>query len=288
MRVAFPRFLDLEARSGSVIRGIRRAVAARPPGSPFVALPGGMAELTDAILHRLPAGAIRTNPTVETIECARGAYTLRLREGKPIDVPIVVMATPPSIAARLLPSLDGDLADLCGRIRAASVATVALGYRRSAVRHPLDGTGFVVPRTEGLRTRAMSWVSSKWAGRASEDRVLMRAYVGGINDQGAIELDDAALTAIAHGDAARLLGIREDPELTRVYRWREATPQLEVGHLSVMEAVDHRLDALPGMLLSASGFRGTGIADCVADARRQATRAADLLTAAAPAGLVAL
>jgi hypothetical protein len=33
MRVAFPRFVDLEARSGSVIRGIRRAIAARPPGS---------------------------------------------------------------------------------------------------------------------------------------------------------------------------------------------------------------------------------------------------------------
>jgi oxygen-dependent protoporphyrinogen oxidase len=177
MRVAFPRFLDLEARSGSVIRGIRRAAAARPPASPFVALPGGMTELTDAIFHTLPADAIRTSTTVNTIECARGGYTLRLRGGEQIDVPIVVMATPPSIAGRLLRSLDRTLADLCGRIRAASVATVALGYRRSAVRHPLDGTGFVVPRAEGLRTRAMSWVSSKWAGRASEDRVLMRAYV---------------------------------------------------------------------------------------------------------------
>lgn len=284
MRAAFPRFLDLEARSGSVIRGIRRAAAARPPGSPFVALAGGMTELTDALARRIPADAIRTDTAVDTIECVRGGFVLGLHGGARIDAPIVLVATPPVISSTLLRPLDGELAELCGRIRAASVATVALGYRRSAFRHPLDATGFVVPRTEGLRTRAVSCVSSKWAGRASADRVLLRAYIGGINDPDAVELDDAPLIAIAHGDAARLIGIGDDPELTRVYRWRGATPQLEVGHLQLMERIERRLAAIPGVLLSASGFRGTGIADCIADARLQAARAADLLAGRAVRG----
>jgi oxygen-dependent protoporphyrinogen oxidase len=273
MRAAFPRFLDLEARSGSVIRGIRHAAGARPPGAPFVALSGGMTELTDALMRWIPGAAIQTGTAVETIEREGGRYALR----------IVLVAAPPSISSRLLRSLDGELGALCGNIRAASIATVALGYRRSAVRHPLDGTGFVVPRAEGFRTRAVSWVSSKWADRAPADRVLLRAYIGGVDDPAAVELDDAALIEIAHADAGRALDIRDVPELTRVYRWREATPQLEVGHPDLMERIERRLAAIPGVLLSASGFRGTGIADCIADARVQAARAADRLAADAPA-----
>jgi oxygen-dependent protoporphyrinogen oxidase len=55
-----------------------------------------------------------------------------------------------------------------------------------------------------------------------------------------------------------------------VYRWRGATPQIEVGHAALMRTIDQALDRHPGLFVSASGFRGTGIPDCVADARRQA------------------
>ena len=35
-----------------------------------------------------------------------------------------------------------------------------------------------------------------------------------------------------------------------------------------------RLDALPGLFLTGSGYRGTGIPDCIADARATAALAA--------------
>jgi oxygen-dependent protoporphyrinogen oxidase len=277
MRAAFPRFLELEARSHSVIAGLRAARGPRSSAPPFVALPNGMSELTAAIMCRIPAHAIRTGAGVDRIGVARGVYVVRLSNGEQVSVPTVLMATPPRSITRIIQPLDAHLSDLCGRIRAASVVTVALGYVRSTIRHPLDGTGVVVPRTEGFRTRALSWVSSKWADRAPAGRGLLRAYIGGINDPEAIDLDDAALAAIAHRDAAKLLHITGDPALTRVYRWRDATPQLEVGHATLMEDIERRLRLLPGMFVSASGFRGTGIADCVADARTQAVRAAERL-----------
>jgi oxygen-dependent protoporphyrinogen oxidase len=145
---------------------------------------------------------------------------------------------------------------------------------RSAVSHPLNGAGLVAPRREGLHVRALSWVSSKWGGRAPVGQVLVRAFLGGALDAEAIDRDDDTLIGYAVEDAAKLLGIRADPVLERVYRWRDATPQLEVGHLDLMAAVERRLARQPGVFLTASGFRGTGIADCVADGRRQAVRAA--------------
>jgi oxygen-dependent protoporphyrinogen oxidase len=280
MRAAFPRFLELEAKYGSVIAGLRKIRAAQSGsngqhGPPFVSLPGGMSELVDALIRRLPPASLRTNASVERlVETARG-FTIRLQGGDKLDVPVVLLATPPHVTQELARSFDLPLAHLCSRIRAASVVTVALGFARSAVGHPLDGAGVVVPRRERRTIRALSWVSSKWADRAPADRALLRAYLGGINDPDAIEWSDEALIGAACRDTAALVDTIGDPELARVYRWRDSTPQLEVGHGDLMAAIESRLNLRPNLMISASGFRGTGIADCVADGRRQAQRAVE-------------
>jgi oxygen-dependent protoporphyrinogen oxidase len=279
MRSAFPLFLDLEAKHGSVIAGLRKTRRRKQPVSgpaptPFVALPHGMGELTDALIARLPAAALHTGVGVETVTHSDEAFVVVLADGSQVVAPAVLVATPPAVAARLTAMLDPELGALCGRIRSASTVTVALGYRRDAIRHPLNGTGFVVPRREGVRMRALSWVSSKWAHRAPEGRVLLRAYVGGIADPGVVDESDPIVIDAVQREIAPVLDIVGAPEMTRVYRWRDATPQLEVGHVDLMRAIDQRLAVLPGLAISASGFRGTGIADCVADGREQARRLA--------------
>lgn len=291
MRAAFPRFLDLEARYRSVIAGLRTAHAA--PGTshaaprtshptPFVALPGGMHELTAALAAALPANAIRVGVGVESIAKTAAEYVLRLSDGSRVVSTAVIVATPPRIATRLLQDVDERLGALSSRLSSTSSAvTVALGYRRSAIGHALNGTGFVVPHCERMRIRAASWVSSKWSGRAPDDRVLLRAYVGGAADPAAIDRPDAVLAVEAQHDLGRLLNIAGDPELIRIYRWRDATPQLHVGHLDAMAALDRELAVHVGLAVTASGFRGTGIADCVADARLQASRVVESVRSAA-------
>ena len=49
------------------------------------------------------------------------------------------------------------------RIAYASVALVTMAFDRSSVHRPLDGSGYLVPRTTGLLMSACSWASSKWA-----------------------------------------------------------------------------------------------------------------------------
>ncbi|HZT75908.1 MAG TPA: protoporphyrinogen oxidase [Vicinamibacterales bacterium] len=286
MRAAFPRFMELEAKYRSVIAGLRFArvtaqgstsaggrASAAP--SPFVALPDGMRELTAALAAALPADALHVGVGVDAIDRRGGEYRLRLTDGTTSTVSRVIVATPPRVATRLLATLDERLGDRSARLSATSSAvTIALGYRRGAIAHPLDGTGFVVPRREQFSIRAASWVSSKWSGRAPADRVLLRAYVGGASDPSAIEKSDDALILATIRDLARLMRITGEPEMARVYRWRDATPQLHVGHLEKMAALDRELDGFPGLAVTASGFRGTGIADCVSDARLQARNVA--------------
>jgi len=160
-----------------------------------------------------------------------------------------------------------------------STVSVALAWPRAAVGHPLDGSGFVVARRSNAgRMTAATWVSSKWDGRAPAGHVLLRAYLGGAHDPGAVDEDDAQLVDIAVRELSAILSITGPPELARVYRWRSAGAQHEVGHLARIAALELRLASLRGLYVTGSGFRATGIPDCVADGRAVAARAAASVT----------
>jgi oxygen-dependent protoporphyrinogen oxidase len=277
MQALFPRFLEMERRHGSLIRGFRAMARQRTgtPPPPFMAPLGGLRELVEALTAALPPASLQTGVSVDRIVPAGSqAYRLELSGGAVMTADTVLVATPPGVTSSMVRALDPDLASACARIRTVSSVTVALGYPARAVRNRLAGTGFVVPRSEGLSIGAASWVSSKWQDRAPADHVLIRAYLGGSRAPGAIDLPSAVIIRKAEQDLSRLLGITGDPVLAQVYRWRNANAQQEVGHAGVMAQIEGRLAAHPGLYVSAAGFRGSGLSDCVTDGRRQAATAA--------------
>jgi oxygen-dependent protoporphyrinogen oxidase len=117
-------------------------------------------------------------------------------------------------------------------------------------------------------------VSSKWAHRAPEGSVLLRAFLGGALDPDAVDLGDDALVQIAVQDLARVLGVIGKPTLTRVHRWRNAGAQHDVGHASRVAQIEARLANLPGLFVAGSGFRAIGLPDCIADGRAAGETAA--------------
>jgi oxygen-dependent protoporphyrinogen oxidase len=179
-------------------------------------------------------------------------------------------------AARLLATVDSRAAALAAEVPYVSTVSVTLAWPRASVRHPLSGSGFVVARRHSaLRITACTWVSSKWIARAPEGSVLLRAFIGGAHDPEAVELGDASLVRIASADIAGVLGIDGAPALARVTRWREAGAQHQVGQVARVAAIESALAAHPGLLVSGSGFRATGIPDCIADGRAAGARAAE-------------
>jgi len=216
---------------------------------------------------------------VTRLEPREGAWSLTLKDGTTVAAAAVIVAVPAPAAASLLAPLSPVAGERLASIPFASSATIALGYRREDVRHRLDGYGFIVPRGEGLRCTACTFVSTKFAGRAPEGHVLLRAFVGGTRDPGVLDLSDAEMVALARRELGPLLGLGGSPVLERVYRWPRATPQMEVGHLASMAQLDAILPALPGVFLTGSGLRGTGLPDTIADAQRAAAAAAAFASA---------
>jgi oxygen-dependent protoporphyrinogen oxidase len=271
IRALFPRFPDTEAKYGSLLRAFR----AQPRHGPskegaFKSLPGGLSELVRALENHLPTGAVRLNTAVDHIHHDGDLFRVRTASGETLTAPTVVAATPAFATAAMLREAAPALARLCGDIPYASAATVSMAFTREAVGHPLNGSGFVVPRVERSGILAASWLSSKWPHRAPEGHVLLRAFLGGARDPKALEQSEAQMIATAMNALRPLLGIRGEPLFTRVYRWERANAQHEVGHLDRLSAIDRQLQSHAGLFVTGSAFRGVGIPDCIADGRATA------------------
>jgi oxygen-dependent protoporphyrinogen oxidase len=274
MQALFPRLLEVERMHGSVIRGFRALHVTPSSQGAFVSLPGGLTELVESLAAALAPGTIRTAARALELRCANG-FTIEV-PGAAVQARAVILAIPAYAAAALLRGIDTTLAGLCETIPYASTATVSFGYRREQVKHPLHGSGFVVPRVERSPLLAATWVTSKWPGRAPEGHVLLRAFLGGGRDPHRLDRSDTELRDNARDELADSLEISGEPVFApRVYRWTRQSPQYEVGHLDRVAAIERHLSAVPGLFVAGSGFRAIGIPDCIQDGRTQAARAAE-------------
>ena len=272
IRALFPRLADAERQAGSVLRSLRALHVTPSPGGAFVSLPGGLGELVDALSRVLPPDIVRLSAPVNGLHRA-GVFTIELR-GATLTARAVILSIPAYAAAALLGSVDTALVSLCDAIPYASTATVALGYRRDQIRHPLQGSGFVVPRVERNPLLAATWVTSKWPGRAPDGYALVRGFLGGGRDPDRLDGADGELIETVHDALAKALDIQGGPVVTRLFRFPRQSPQYEVGHLKRVASIDQRLASVPGLFLAGSGFRAIGIPDCIADGRETAARAA--------------
>ena len=274
-RALFPRLLEAERQSGSVIRAFR-AMRARPsPQGAFVSLPGGTGELVEALVTALAPGTVSVSTRVSDLH-RHAHYQIETSAGR-VHARTVVLAVPAYVAASLLRVFDTTIAALAEAIPYASTATVALGYRREQVAHPMEGSGFVVPRVERSPLLAATWVTSKWPQRAPDGHVLMRGFLGGGRDPRRLDATDDALIELVVEELRELMGITGAPLFTRLFRWTKQSPQYEVGHLQRVATIDRQLASIPGLFVTGSGFRAIGIPDCIADGRETAGRAAAFL-----------
>jgi protoporphyrinogen/coproporphyrinogen III oxidase len=125
-----------------------------------------------------------------------------------------------------------------------------------------------------MRTTAVTFSSTKLPGRAPDGHVLLRGFLGGVQDPDVLDLADERLAETVERELRPLLGVAGRPVVRRVYRWPEATPQMEVGHLERMADLDAQVARVPGLFLAGAGLRAVGIPDVVADATRTAAAAA--------------
>lgn len=281
LAATLPRFLEMERQHRSVILALWKAARRHPAvergssgarWSLFVTFADGMEELVRVLAERLPSGSVRLKERVESITREGGGFKTSLADGSALKADAVILATEAYQAARLTRSLDPALANLLETIPYASSATVSLAYRREEIPHPLDGFGFVVPRSEGRPILACTFSSVKYPGRAPEGFVLLRLFLGGALNDEILREDDGSLLALSRSQLADLFGVTAAPTLSRVHRFPASMAQYHLGHLDRVDAIERRVAKQSGLALAGSGYRGVGIADCIRSGEEAAER----------------
>lgn len=284
LQATFPRFLDMEQKYGSLIRGFaasRRKMPKPPPVAPgapkrtfFMSFKEGMQELTDAAADAAGRDRLMTGIAVGGIEkAADGRYRLTFEDGRePLVVDAVIVATEAWAASKLVDGADPDMADVLATIPHSSSATVSLAFKKDELGHTLDAFGFVVPQIEGRKIMASTFSSTKWDHRTVEGQVLLRAFVGGPHSQHLLDQSDEDMVRMVRDELADILGIKAEPTLFRVYRWIKGMPQYTLGHLERLAVLDRRQEADPGLLLAGGSYRGVGIGDCINSGRQAADK----------------
>ena len=264
-------------RHRSLIVGLRSERHKTPPSDAplFLGLRGGMERLTSTLAAKLD---IRLSTAVEAVSRPEGHLSVAVRGGEGLPADAVVLATPAPTTADALLGASPKAAASLSQIRYASVAVATLAYKPADVVHPLNGSGFLVPRVDGRLLTACTWFSSKWPDVQPNGLVLLRCSAGRDGDERIAELDDTELVGRLHAEAAEALGLQAAPVESVVTRWPNAFPQYDVGHLGRVDAAERALARqLPGVTLVGASYRGVGIASCVRQAKEVAGRVAGAL-----------
>jgi oxygen-dependent protoporphyrinogen oxidase len=270
MNLLFPNLVALERKHGSLTRGMA-AEGIKGEETVFLSLAGGMGRLVERLAQQT-RGDIRLGQRVLEIRRRGGGFESTLASGENVDSSAVVLALPIRVSEMLLKPLAPGAASELSRIETVSTAVVFHAFRRENLRHPLDGYGFVVPESEPNRLLAATFVSTKFPGRAPDSHVLLRTFLGGRRDRGILDSSDADLEALSLRELERALGPLGAPAFSRVVRWADRTPQIELGHASRIAAFERALEEVPGLFVLGSGLRGVGIPDSIAAARALAAR----------------
>jgi oxygen-dependent protoporphyrinogen oxidase len=285
-RAVLPRFVEMEEKYGSLSKAMfaahkkMRVMAGKQSPRPlFSSLKDGMQQMVNAIVARLDPSALRLRTRVRAVYPQRDRWRLAIDMGGNEMFDAVIVATPANAAGALLEGVDRDVADDLLGVTYSSSVTVTLGYRMDQLKHLPPGFGFLVPRSEGRRMLACTFVHNKFPYRAPADKGILRCFLGGARDEAVLKLTDDEIVDTVRTELREIVKLEHRPMFDRVYRWRGAMAQYESGHIARIARIEKRLKNIPGLEVAGNAYHGIGVPDCIREGMNAANGIVQTLSA---------
>ncbi len=272
IHAVFPKLVAWERGFGSVLRGLIHQLKHRPKikKEPYALMnfPEGMTTLAKAIAAQMPADRCWKNTHLTAIEQEQnGFFKLHFNEQNPVLTRSVLFATPTQVTADYLPFLAPQAATVLRQMPYAPIVILHVAIPKKQLRHPLNGFGVLIPRTEKILMLGAIFTHSLFPQRAPKDMALLTCFYGGAIHPEVLTLSDEELQKQALKDLQHVLNQNKGADLTpdwvNIQRWSRAIPQYEVGHHQRVQQIQRAIAEVPGLFVTGNYLTGVSLEDCI-------------------------
>ena len=264
---AFPLLRELEHEGGSLVRGaMRRKRRQKREGKAFkkrsINFINGLDTLPKTIARKLGNRLWLGSEVVAINPVQNGWQVTWKKEGENFEGfsrNLFVCLPSRSIKALNWASPISDWIAEVPDLPYPAVYSLALGYKRGDIAHPLDGFGVLVPSEEPHRILGALFNSELYPNRAPEDHCLLTVMLGGSQSPELREASDEELINIAKEDLASLLGASADPAFVYLTRWPHAIPQYTSAFGPWKKAISSLEEDLSGLNFGGHAIDGIAL-----------------------------
>ncbi len=279
VKTAFPRLYELEQRYGSLIKGAMKSSRQRKKSrekskrsAKTFSFNNGMQTLTDAIYSKINSD-VSLNSNIEEIVQIQENGNIRFRvncngnDSLPSEIyDSIIISTPSYSASRLIAKIDKKLAGYLKEIYYPPVNVIYTGFKRLKINHILDGFGYLIPELEKRKILGSLWSSSLFPGRAPEGYCSLTSFIGGARSPELTDLDDNELIDITLEELDSVLGIKGEPDLFKIVRWKHAIPQYNNHYTDLFDAVESFQINNKAIFICNNFYKGISVGDCIKNA----------------------
>ncbi|MFG6444905.1 protoporphyrinogen/coproporphyrinogen oxidase [Microbacterium sp. P07] len=287
--LAVPGLNAALTRVGSLSGAVAELRAGRTvaPGGAVEGLSGGMGRLVEALVARLldlgvelqtgaEVAALRPSTTPARSGGGSDGWTVVLADGEERDASAVLVALPEAAALALLSPHAPDLDPVAELAPVVEVVTLVVDEPQLDA-HPRGAGVLVVPGSRAAKALTHSTAKWRWLAEQADSGVhVLRVSFGTQGEEPATStLDDADAAALALAEASALLGVALDPARLRAARrerYTQSQPGAAIGRAARTTAARSTIRAVPGIGATGAWLSGTGLAQVVPDAQREADR----------------
>lgn len=275
----FPHFLEMEREFGSVTWGMLRkrremkGAKREKKRTFFMSFKKGMQEIVETLEKKIPPHKIVLSKEVVGLEKKDHFYLITLKSGGSFKAKNIILTTPTYSSAKIVREIDKELSHKLSEIPYSPSITIPIAFKKNDFAHPLKGFGVVVPKSEGRRVMAISWISSKWPYRVPEGYVMLRVFMGGKEGKKLVTFSKEEILKIALEEIKIIMRTSAEPFDYEVFRFEKSMPQYTLGHKQKIGFIQSRLEELhPSLIITGGAFHGVGIGDCIREGRKAARK----------------
>ena len=276
LSATMPQFLEMEKRSGSVLRDLLR----NPPTSRgesgaryglFLTPAEGMSVIVERLCGSAEFARQDYKTPVLSLKKSEKGWLVGSERGEE-EFDAVILSVGAGTAGRLLSDIDPQLGTRLSGVRYVSSVVATLVFDETDFRGLPDGLGVIIPSKEEMNLVACSLYSSKFPGKSGSGKVVIRCFLGGELNPDAMLWDEEEIKSVLREELARVFGFDNDPAEVYIRRYPMSMPRFALGHKEEVSGVMHRLSRHSGLALCGAAYFGVGIPDCVYSAELAARK----------------